>query len=77
MINKYYSSNDLALVSFLSLYFPIDAIDRKDTLKVTFLFIRSHELEQLIETYWKRKVQVNPQDYFNSIKNVKSRLYEK
>lgn len=76
-MDKYYSSNDLALVSFLSLYFPIEAIDKTDSSKATFLFDRSAELENLIEAYWKRKVQVNPQDYFNAIKNTKSRLYQK
>lgn len=76
LMDKYYSSNDLSLVSFLSLYFPIEALDRTDPSKTSFLFLRSEELEKLIEAFWKRKVQVNPQDYFNAIKNIKSRLYQ-
>lgn len=75
-MNKYYSSNDLALASFLSLHFPIEALDKTNPDKTFFLFLRSEELEKLIEAYWKRKVQVNPQDYFSAIKNVKSRLYQ-
>jgi hypothetical protein len=73
---NYYVTNDLCLASFLSLYFPIEAIDKADPSKAAFLFNRSTQLEDLVEAYWKRKVQVNPQDYFNAIKNVKSRLYQ-
>jgi len=75
-INDYYETSDLALSAFLSLFFPIDSLDRTNPGKTLFLFVRSPELEKLIEAFWKRKVQVNPQDYFSAIKNIKSRLYE-
>ena len=74
--NDYYKTSDLALSAFLSLYFPIDSLDKTNPEKTLFLFIRTPELDRLIEAYWKRKVQVNPQDYFSAIKNVKSRLYQ-
>ncbi|HUD09984.1 MAG TPA: DUF5659 domain-containing protein [Patescibacteria group bacterium] len=73
---EHYQTSDLALSAFLNLYFPIDSLDKTYPNKTIFLFKRSKELESLIEAYWKRKVQVNPQDYFSAIKNVKSRLYQ-
>lgn len=74
-INQEYSTTDLGLASFLSLYFTLDALDKTFPEKTSFIFIRSVELEKLVDAYWKRKVQVNPQDYFSAIKNLKSRLY--
>jgi hypothetical protein len=76
IMNKYYDTSDLSLASFLSLYFPIDYLNKTNPEKVIFCFLRSEELENLIEAFWRRKVQVNPQDYFAAIKNVKSRLYQ-
>lgn len=74
-INDYYSSADLALVTVLSLFYPIDSIDRQNPYKATFLFKRDAQLDQLIESYWKGELRVNPLAYFNQLKTIKARLY--
>ena len=76
MNNDYYSTSDLALASYLTLYFPIDSFDKKDPNRVIFYFKRTETFEKLVEAYWRKKVQVNPQDFFTAIKNLKTRLYQ-
>jgi len=72
-----YSTTDLSLATALSLYFPIEAIDRQNSKSSAFLFIRRKELDKLIESYWKDELKVSPRQYFNQLRDIKSRLYEK
>ena len=75
-LNDYYSTSDLALATALSLFYPVDSIDRQNPHKAYFLFKRTPDLDQLIEAYWKGEVKVNPAAYFNQLKTIKARLYE-
>lgn len=70
-----FSTSDLALATILSLYYPIDSIDRTNPHKALFLFKREEELDGLVESYWRKQLQVEPQTYFNQLKVIKSRLY--
>ncbi len=75
--NDYYSTFDLALATAISLWYPLEALDRTQNLhKAQFLFKRDEQLAKLIETYWRGELKVNPQEYFGALKNIKSRLYE-
>ena len=74
-INDYYSTSDLALATAISLWYPIDAIDRQDPRKASFLFKRDEKFDELLEVYWKRELKVEPQAYFNQLKAIKTRLY--
>ena len=74
-LNDFYQSSDLALVCTLSLFFTIEAIDRTNPRKATFLFKRDESLDELLESYWRRELKVEPQAYFNQLKAVKARLY--
>lgn len=76
-LNDYYSTSDLALATALSLFYPVDSIDRQNPHKAVFLFKRKGiEIDQLIETYWKGELKVNPATYFQQLKIIKARLYE-
>jgi hypothetical protein len=74
-LKDYYSTSDLALATALSLWCPIEAIDRTDPHKATFLFKRAESLDRLIEAYWRRELKVEPQAYFAQLKAIKARLY--
>lgn len=72
-----FSTFDLALAATISLWYPLEALDRtQNPHKVLFLFKRDENLDQLIEGYWRGELKVNPQNYFNALKNIKARLYE-
>ena len=74
-LNNQYSTSDLALATAVSLFYPLEAIDRTNLSKAQFLFIRDENLDQYIEAFWRRELKVEPQAYFNQLKVLKSRLY--
>ncbi len=74
-INDYYSTSDLALATAISLYHPLETVDRTNPAKAQFLFKRDAGLNQLIENFWKQELRIEPQAYFNQLKIIKSRLY--
>ncbi len=75
-VDDYYSTTDLNLSCVISMYFPLWAIDRKNTSKAEFIFKREEGLDKLVESFWRRQLQVEPIAYFNQLKVIKSRLYE-
>ncbi len=77
MDNQFYKTADLALVAVLLLFIPdsLDVVDRGNPYKVLFCFGKSPELDSLVKRYWSRELQVEPQTFFNQIKQVKVRIY--
>ena len=74
-LNDYYSTPDLALAAAISLWYPIETIDRTNSSKAHFLFKRDENLDRLVETFWKQELRIEPQAYFSQLKIIKSRLY--
>jgi hypothetical protein len=72
-----YETADLALVTALSLWLPIDSIDRSNPKQAVFNFTRTDELERLLEMYWRKDLLIEPQGYFNQLRSIKARLYER
>lgn len=75
-INNYYSTSDLALATALSLFYPLDSIDKSNPSKVHFLFKKSNDLDKFVEAFWKQKLKIEPQAYFSQLKMIKSRIYQ-
>ena len=73
--NDYYSTNDLSLATTLSLWCPIEDIDRSNPRKAFFIFRKTSELEKLIDQYFRNEIKVSPQIYFNQLRVIKARLY--
>ncbi len=74
--NDYYSTSDLSMTAALSLFFPLEGIDRRNPHKAEFLFKRDDQLDKFIESYWRGEMKVSPQAYFYQLKLIKTRLYE-
>jgi hypothetical protein len=70
-----YSTQNLALAAAISLWFPIESIDRTHPRKVNFIFLRDEQLDDLVEAFWKREVKVEALAYFNQLKVIKGRIY--
>jgi len=70
-----YITSDLALATTISLQFPIQDIDRSNPRKAVFVFLRSSELEDLVEGYFRNELKISPQTFFNQLRDIKSRLY--
>jgi hypothetical protein len=73
--NDYYSTSDLSLATTLSLWYPIEDIDRSNPRKALFLFQNTEKLQDLVAEYYHDEIKVSPQVYFNQLRVVKARLY--
>lgn len=76
MNNNLFKTSDFALATTISLWFPVEMIEKTDPRKAIFYFKRDESLDQLVESYWRGVLKVNPLAYFSQLKAIKSRLYE-
>lgn len=74
---QYFKTSDLSLAATISLEIPIEKIDRSDSSRVEFHFLINQQLEQLIDRYWKGKLHVEPKQFFNQLRTLKARIYDK
>lgn len=71
----YYRTSDMALAAVISLSHAIEEVDRQNPRKAQFIFRRTDDLDQVVDSYWKGQIQVEPQQFFNQLRVVKARLY--
>lgn len=72
-----FCTSDFALVTTLSLTFPIEKMDKTNPRRSVFKFVDSEDLQAHIMAYWNKELRVEPVDYFNQIRVIKSLIYEK
>ncbi len=72
--NDFFKTTDLALATVIFLSCPLEAIDRSGR-KAAFIFKRTTELDELIQSYWRRELKVEPIAYFEALRLIKARLY--
>jgi hypothetical protein len=75
---KYYlRTNELSLVATLQvLGYGIESIEKNANGKATFLIKKDSRTDDTIKLFWLRKLTVEPLAYFESMKNIKSRIYQ-
>ena len=74
--NEITSLTDICLATTLStLQQPILRLEKITPTKAQFLFKKTIELDKLIESYWNNSLKVNPIEFFNTLKNLKTRIY--
>ena len=73
--NKYQTS-DLACAAALSLFLPLQDVDKRDPRRAHFIFERTADLAAIVAEFQRRELQVEPRAYFDQIKALKTRLYE-
>lgn len=72
---EFYSTSDLSLATTLSLWCPIEDIDRSNPRKALFIFQNTEELQKLVDEYYRNEIKISPQVYFNQLRVIKARLY--
>lgn len=72
-----WSSTDLAISAYLSLNFELIDLNRVEGNRFEFRFKKSTELEEAVNAYFNKSATVNPADYFQKIKFLKSLLYSR
>lgn len=75
MKRQCFETNDLSIATTLSLFFPIENIDKTNPRKALFIFDRRKELDDLIDRYWKKELLIEPRAYFDNLKALKARIY--
>jgi len=73
--NDYFYSSDLALAATLLFWFPLDSIQREGQ-RATFVFQDTPELQEKVTKFWNGQLKVDPSDYFNKLKTIKTRMYQ-
>lgn len=73
--DNYYQTSDLSLATTISLFCPIEDIDRSNPRKALFIFQNNKQLQKLVDKYYRDEIKVSPQVYFNQLRVVKARLY--
>lgn len=74
--NDLFRSSDLSLSAVVSMNYPIEALDKSDTKKIVFIFRCETGLDELVQAFWDRQLNVEPRAYFEAIKVLKSRIYQ-
>ena len=75
--NKYFKSSDLSLIATLQVFgYQIEKIERNNSEKVIFAIKQDDKLSELVQAFWSRNLSVEPLQYFESLKVVKSRIYQ-
>lgn len=75
---EFFRTADLALCGALCvLGFVVEEVDRVDTRRSVFIFRSSDELREVVSGYWRGELRVEPQAYFNQLKVLKARIYER
>lgn len=77
LTQQLFKVSDLALATTLSLYSPIETTEFVDNRKVLFIFIKTPDLEKLIDMYWRGDMRIEPQQFFNNLKVIKTRIYSR
>ncbi len=70
-----YKTADMALAGLISLYYPIEAIDKQNPRKAYWLFKRDAQLDELVKSYYRRELKVDPVSYWEQISFIKAQLY--
>lgn len=74
-VSELYSTTDFTSAVTLSLFFPIEAIDKTNPYRSSFVFRRVDGFDQLLEQYWRRQLTVEPQMFAAQLKAIKTRLH--
>lgn len=72
--NEYYSTTDLTLATVISLFYPLDCIERLSDKRKAFIFKRENDFDQIIEAFWKRKMRVEPLNFSEHRKMLLTRM---
>lgn len=73
-IDEYFSTPDLNLAVVISLSYPLDCIENLSGKKSVFVFKREEGLDQLMESFWKRELRVEPIQFSEQKKLLLARI---
>lgn len=76
--SQYFTTSDLNLSAVLVANgFPLEHLDKSVKGRSTFYFTKTDQLDELIDSYWRTDLCIEPQSLFNSLKAIKNRMYSR
>lgn len=73
-----YRTADLALTTALCVSgFTIEDIERASAHRSVFIFEKTIKLLEVEKRYWNGELRIEPQAYFNQLKIIKTRIYDR
>lgn len=72
-----FATSDLPLVAVLRMEkgLKLEGIGRLDGNKLTFHFTPREKAEEVSKKFYRKELKVEPMDYFQTIKSIKSLIY--
>ena len=55
----------------------LDSLDRSDPERIRFVFCREEGLDQLLESYWRKELRVEPISFAMAQKYLKNQIYNR
>lgn len=74
---NHFQSSDISLCAALYSYgYALEAIDKSNPSKAIFSIKKDEKIDEVIQQYWTHKLLVEPMSFFNSLREIKNRLYQ-
>lgn len=74
--NDQFSTHDLNITTcMVALGHPLEKINKQGNNRCLFMFNQTVKLKNDIHNYWKQDLLINPHSLFDSLKFIKSRIY--
>lgn len=74
--NKIFKTTDLAISAYLCTSFQLLDVVKDPSGRAEFMFEKSPDLELAVNNYFNDTAKVSPNQYFHSLKNLKTRIYQ-
>lgn len=72
----YFESSDIAFCAALHCYgYQIEIIDTNNPSRAIFYIKRDKRLDEIKQAYFSHRLKVDPLTYFNTLKEIKTRIY--
>lgn len=72
---NYYQTTSIALASAINIFHPLFDVDKTNPKESVFIFLTTDDIQTIIDSFWNKTLTVTPLDYFQSLREVKARLY--
>lgn len=72
----FYETNSLLLATtLLCVGLPLDSISKAKDGKFVFIFPRTPDLDQILESFWQRALKLEPNSFWENQRFLKSRIH--
>ena len=76
MEEDFYQTTDILIATCLTFFgFQIEKLERMGETRSVFFFTRNEDLEACVESFHRKELQIEPQEFYFNMKTIKSRIH--